>query len=115
MRALLPIALTSATFAAPVLLTLDQSNGGNIITIKATVANTISDTKTTIYSGTIQVDITRDGNNVTSFEMTGGRITATNTTVLFQSLPFFSQTATFDQLAATPVSPNGAETLATPG
>lgn len=115
MRALLPIALTSATFAAPVQLTLDQSNGENIITIKATVTNTFIDTKTTTYSGTIEANITLDGDDVTSFEMTGGRITATNTTFLFESLPFFSQTATFDQLAATPVSPNGAETLATPG
>lgn len=115
MRIVLPIFLTSGAFAAPVLLTLDPSIGKNIITIKATVANTISDTKTTTYAGTIVADITLDGDDVTSFEMIGGRITATNTTFLFESLPLFSQTVTFDLLAASPVSPNGPEILANPG
>ena len=114
MRVFLPIVLFSTSFATPVILTLNSTEGENVITIKATVNDTLSDTSTTTYSGTIETDLTISGTSVTNFEMTGGKIFTTDATFLFEIPNFFSQTVTFQSLTATPVSPNGPETLSLP-
>jgi len=115
MRILLPIALIASTFAAPVVLTLGGMEGENVITIKATVNNSLSDTATTVYSGTIKIDLTVIDDEATTFEMTGGKIFATDTIFLFEIENFFSQTVTFESLTATPVSPSGPESRSPPG
>ena len=115
MKFLLPIALISSSFGTKVTLTLGDSPDENLITIKATVNGTLSDTATTTYSGTIELDLGIDTGEVTSFEMTGGKVSATDATFLFAIPDFFSQSVSFVDLKASPVSPNGAESLATPG
>ncbi|YCM42683.1 hypothetical protein V2O64_15325 [Verrucomicrobiaceae bacterium 227] len=115
MQVPLTLALTSSLVASPVVLTLGELADENVITIKATVNNTLSDTDTTVYSGTIEVDLTVVEDLVTTFEMTGGLISATDTSFLFEIPDSFSQTVTFESAKATPVSINGPETLANPG
>ena len=115
MRVFLPLVFVSSTIASPVTLTLGSEVDENVITVQATVNETLSDTTTTIYSGTIDVDLTILDGSVTAFEMTGGTISATDSSLLFEIIPLFSQAVTFESLQATPVSPNGPETLTIPG
>ena len=89
MRDLLPLALITSSFASPVVLTLGNSPDENNITITATVNDVISDTATTVYTGTIETELSFTGSEVTTFEMTGGNITASDVSFLFEFFPIF--------------------------
>jgi len=115
MRIFLAIVLITSSPASPVTLILGETTGENVITIHSTINNSLSDSSTTIYSGTIEADLTLVDQAITSFEMTGGRIFAENVTFNYEIENLFRQTVIFESLTAAPVSPNGPELLLSPG
>gem|GEM_PF-5619112 len=109
------LSVSGMVFAAPVTLSLGDDPGENVIEITATVNGSLMDTQMTTYSGEIIAEVEVTSEEVTEFEMSGGSITASDVTFLFEVPMLFSQMSGFESLKATPVSPNGVEVLATPG
>jgi len=97
-------------------LQLGESSGENEITLELSAFNFTS-TRTTIYSGTIDLDlmVDFDTHEVTGFEMAGGSIDASDVTFLFESPPFFSQTVDTIDYQAVPLSLDGFEAFASQG
>ncbi len=98
-------------------LVLGDAEGENVVNINLRYAGIFEDEQPTVYSGTIEAElgIDTETDRVTSFEMTGGRIAATDMTFVFDAGFFGSQTILLLDAKATPLSPEGAEALATPG
>ena len=97
-------------------LQLGDASGENEITLELS-AFTFTSTRTTIYSGTIELDMMVDfqAHKVTGFGMAGGQVEASDVSFLFESFPIFSQTVDTIDYKGVPLSPDGFETFASPG
>lgn len=107
----------SGAAGVPATLVLGDGDGENVINIDLQYAGIFRDEQPTTYSGTMDVDLLIDteSDEVTSFEMTGGRISATDMSFNFDAGFFGSQNILLLDAKATPMSPEGAEILTTPG
>lgn len=111
MRSFCFIPLIASLAAEPIPLFLDEDPGANTITIQANINDLINDTVTAIYTGNLLVDLVVGDEGVTQFQMTGGTISATDTTFTFELTSIFTQDVSLQDLKASPVSPSGPEIL----
>lgn len=109
------VLLLSPLFAVEAILTLGSGVGVNEIEINATIGGAVSDTATTTYSGTIEVALEVSDHQVSSFHMTGGKVSSSDTGFTFEVFPGTAQNVDFVDLAAAPTSLTGAEALGVPG
>ncbi len=108
------VLMTGVSSGVEAILTLGDAVGENQVTISATIDGEFSDTQTTTYSGSIVLELEVASDEVTSFEMTGGLIEASDISFFFGFLGF-GQSLDFVNATALPDSLIGAETLTTPG